>query len=142
MCSGWKICILGWYPQIPKEKLSYVYYVIKWSEAKLRTSKLTSVFHHLPSVGPKQLCVLAHLEYTREVGSSYLQLNISHYSNEIEITMVFGRFSFGYLSMTDWLRFQLQVKTKTHFAVHASVLGAILTHRIFQVLEISSFESK
>ena len=32
--------------------------------------KLTSVFHHLPSVGPKQLCALAHLGCTREAGTS------------------------------------------------------------------------
>ena len=29
-----------------------------------------SVFHHLPSVGPKQLCALAHLGCTRKVGTS------------------------------------------------------------------------
>ena len=32
--------------------------------------KLTSVFHHLPSVGPKQLCALAHLGCTCEAGTS------------------------------------------------------------------------
>ena len=32
--------------------------------------KLTLVFHHLPSVGPKQLCALAHLGCTREAGTS------------------------------------------------------------------------
>ena len=29
------------------------------------------MFHHFPSVGPKQLCVLAHLGCTREAGTSY-----------------------------------------------------------------------
>ena len=32
--------------------------------------KLTSVFHHFPSVGPKQLCALAHLGLTHEAGTS------------------------------------------------------------------------
>ena len=32
--------------------------------------KLTSVFHHLPSVGPKQLCGLAHLRCTNDAGTS------------------------------------------------------------------------
>ena len=32
--------------------------------------KLTSVFHHFPSVGPKQLCALAYLGYTHEAGTS------------------------------------------------------------------------
>ena len=29
------------------------------------------MFHHLPSVTPKQLCALAHLGYTLEGGISY-----------------------------------------------------------------------
>ena len=39
-------------------------------KAKLRILELTSVFHHLPSVSPKQLCALAHLGCTREAGTS------------------------------------------------------------------------
>ena len=39
-------------------------------EAKQRMLKLASVFHHLPSVGPKQLCALAYLGYTRELDAS------------------------------------------------------------------------
>ena len=35
-------------------------------KAELHILELTSVFHHLPSVGPKQLCALAHLGCTRE----------------------------------------------------------------------------
>ena len=39
-------------------------------KAKSRhVSKLTSVFHHLPSVGPKQLCALAYLGCTCEAGT-------------------------------------------------------------------------
>ena len=55
-----------------KEKLSYVYYVIRQGEAKLHISKLTSVFHHHPNVSSKQLCALAHLGYTREAGKYFL----------------------------------------------------------------------
>ena len=33
--------------------------------------KHISEFHHLPGVGPKQLCVLAHLGFTREGTSLY-----------------------------------------------------------------------
>ena len=47
-----------------KEKPIYTYYIIRQGKAKLQTSKLTSVFHHLPSVTPKQLCALAHLGCT------------------------------------------------------------------------------
>ena len=45
----------------------------KQGEAELRILdfKTTwSEFHHLPRVGPKQLCALAHLGCTREVGTS------------------------------------------------------------------------
>ena len=45
---------------------SYIHYDIKREEAKLHILKLASVFHHLPSVGSKQLCVLAHLGCTCE----------------------------------------------------------------------------
>ena len=41
----------------------------KHSEANIRMLKLTSVFHHLPRVGPKQLCALAHLKSTHEAGT-------------------------------------------------------------------------
>ena len=53
-----------------EEKLSYIHYDIRREEAKLCILKITSVFHHLPSVGPKQLCALAHLGCTREAGTS------------------------------------------------------------------------
>ena len=46
------------------------HYNIRREEAKIRILKLASVFHHLPSVGPKQLCALAHLGCTREAGTS------------------------------------------------------------------------
>ena len=52
-----------------KAKLSYVQYIIMQGEAELRILELTSVFHHLPNVGPKQLCALAHLECTRKEGT-------------------------------------------------------------------------
>ena len=41
-------------------------------KAKLRMLKLTAVFGHLPSVGPKQLSVLGNLECTCEAGNSYI----------------------------------------------------------------------
>ena len=53
-----------------KVKLSYVHYIIKQNEAKLYILELTSVFHHIPSVGPKQLCGVAHLGCTCEAGTS------------------------------------------------------------------------
>ena len=42
-----------------KQKLRSMHYDISWVEANLRLAKLTSVFHHLPNVGPKQFCALA-----------------------------------------------------------------------------------
>ena len=62
-------------PSDPKDpwsegKLSYINYNIRQDEIKLHKSKLHSVFHHLSSVGRKQLCVLAHLGCTREAGTS------------------------------------------------------------------------
>ena len=44
-------------------KLSYVNYNIRQGEAKLHLLKLTSVYHHLPRVSPKQLCASAHSGY-------------------------------------------------------------------------------
>ena len=46
--------------QCGKAKLSYAQFIIWPDEAELRILELTSVFHQLPSVGQKQLCVLAH----------------------------------------------------------------------------------
>ena len=51
-------------------KSSYVHYISRKDEAELRVLKLTSVFHHLPSVDPKQLYALAHQGYTRKAGTS------------------------------------------------------------------------
>ena len=59
-------------------------YNIEQGEAELRISKLTSVLHHLPSsVGPKQLCALAHLGCTLKANysdSTYLSAQISGHS--------------------------------------------------------------
>ena len=68
--------IHSWSPPDPlgpwdEEKASYIHYNIRREEAKLRILKLASVFHHLRSVSPKQLCALAHLECTREAGTFY-----------------------------------------------------------------------
>ena len=52
-----------------KAKPSNVQYIIGRGEAKLRVLELTSVVHHLPSVGSKQSCALAHLECTYEAGT-------------------------------------------------------------------------
>ena len=65
----------SWSPPDPlgprdKEKTSYIHFDIRREEANLRILKLASVFHHLPSFGPKQLCALAHLGCTREAGTS------------------------------------------------------------------------
>ena len=45
-----------------KAKPSHVQYIIKQGEAKLGILEITSVFHHFPSVGPKQLCALVILK--------------------------------------------------------------------------------
>ena len=50
--------------------MSYLHYIIRQGEAKVRVLELASVFHHLPSVGPKQLCDLSQLGCTQEVGTS------------------------------------------------------------------------
>ena len=70
-----KVGILD-HPQMPgihahgKAKPRYVKYIIRQGKAKLRLLELTSVFHHLPSVGYKQLWALAHLGCTREAYTS------------------------------------------------------------------------
>ena len=53
-----------------EEKPSYIHYDIRREGVKQSILKLASVFHHLPSVGPKQLCALAHLGCTRQAGTS------------------------------------------------------------------------
>ena len=53
-----------------EEKPSYIHYDIRREEVKQSILKLASVFHHLPSVGPKQLCALAHLGCTHEADNS------------------------------------------------------------------------
>ena len=62
--QGMYITLLG------EAKPSYIQYIIRQGQAELQILELTSVFHHLPSVGPKQLCALAHLGCTREAGTS------------------------------------------------------------------------
>ena len=74
MCWEWNVRILG-HPQTPgihaaRERPSYLLYIIRQSQAELRILELTSVFHHLTSVGPKQLCALAYLGCTREAVTS------------------------------------------------------------------------
>ena len=54
-----------------KAKLRSMHYNIGRGEAELRILKLTSVLHHLPSVGPKQLCALSHLGCTSQANASY-----------------------------------------------------------------------
>ena len=58
------------YDLLGKAKLSYLHDTIRQGKAKAQLSKLTSVFHYLPSVGPSS-CVLAHLGCTSEAGTSY-----------------------------------------------------------------------
>ena len=53
-----------------KEKTSCLHYDSMQGEAKLQILKLTLEFHQLCSVGPKQLCMFAHLECTCEAGIS------------------------------------------------------------------------
>ena len=53
-----------WGP-LRESKLIYEYYNIDGQgKDKLHISKLNVVFHHLPSVGSKQLGALAHLGFT------------------------------------------------------------------------------
>ena len=51
-------------------KPSYVLYIIMQGKAELRILELFSVFYHLSSVGPKQLCAFAHLGRTRNASTS------------------------------------------------------------------------
>ena len=64
----------SWSPSHPwgpldEMKLSYIHYNIRGVVIKLHTLKIASVIHHLPSVGPKQLCPSAHVGCTREGGT-------------------------------------------------------------------------
>ena len=47
-------------------RASYIHHIIRQGKAELRISDPISVFHHLPSVGPKQLCALAQLGCTHK----------------------------------------------------------------------------
>ena len=53
-----------------KEKPSYIRCIVRQGKAKQRSSKLTSLFHHLTSVSPKQLCALAHIGCPSKAGTS------------------------------------------------------------------------
>ena len=57
-------------PLLQHPSVSCVHNVIVRDKDKLHISKLTLVFHYLPSVSPKQLCASAHLGCTHEVGTS------------------------------------------------------------------------
>ena len=61
-------------------------------KAELRILKLASVFHHLPSVGPKQLCALAHLGCPREAITYFLEFNITQ--------IIFGIIAFRILQVS------------------------------------------
>ena len=65
--------------QCGKAKLSYAQYIIRQGKAELHILELTLVFHHLPSVSPKQLCALAHLGFTREAGTSWFNTKPKQY---------------------------------------------------------------
>ena len=54
-------------------------YITLSGEAELCISKLASLFHYLPCVGPKQLCALAHIGCTHEAGT-FQDMNIVVYS--------------------------------------------------------------
>ena len=68
--------------QTPTERgeaeLRILYFKTTWSEFQKASQgfylaenlRFTPVFYHLPSVGPKQLCALAHLGCTCEAGTS------------------------------------------------------------------------
>ena len=67
--------IHSWAPPDPwgpwdEEELSYIHYDIRREEAKQGILKLASMFHHLSSIGPKQLCASAQLECTRKADTS------------------------------------------------------------------------
>ena len=64
--TSFKVCNLG--SKYPCFIRAYVVRVLLFSF--LAVSKFNSVFHHLPSVGLKQLCAFAHLGCTWEAGTS------------------------------------------------------------------------
>ena len=55
--DSWNRCV--------EAKSSYVQYINRLGEAKLRILELTLMFHHLPSAGPMQLCVSTQRMYPR-----------------------------------------------------------------------------
>ena len=58
-------------------------------------TELTSVFHHIPSVGPMQLQALAHLDCTRKVGISfYLQTN-----KDVKRFQIFLKTFYGFINL-------------------------------------------
>ena len=61
-----KMLILG----TPFQPLCHAQYIIRQGKAELLILELTSMFHHLLSVGPKQLCALAPKGCTQAVGIS------------------------------------------------------------------------
>ena len=53
-----------------QDTLEYLLFNIRQGEAEFHILKLNSIFHLLPSVSAKQPCVLAHLGWTRQAGTS------------------------------------------------------------------------
>ena len=55
---------------IDSEKYAFLVTLRPWGKAKLRIIKITSVFLHLNSISPQQLCAIAHLQYNCKAGTS------------------------------------------------------------------------
>ena len=72
--------------------------------------KLASVFHHLPSVGPKQLCALAHLGRNREaaqcVTKFYGQFSEIIWQSKMKVPLYLQTFFFLH---DVWLKLMQQI---------------------------------
>ena len=85
----WKICILD-HPQThgPREvRRSRAIYITLLNDAKLNHLCKNAIFHHIPNVGPKQLCALMYLRNTNKAGNSLYLLNQvyhNHFSEDSE----------------------------------------------------------
>ena len=120
----------SWAPPDPwgpwnEEKLSYIHYGIKREEAKQCILKLASVFHHLPSVGPKQLCALAHLGCTRRVLPSYNNNSIQFSRNSQQ------RGNYNWTKLVNWFCNFLSICWLLLFLSLLSHVGNTKASRVF-----------
>ena len=104
-------------------------------EPHICTSKLASVFHHLPSVGPKQFCELVHLGYTcKAICPSVIHKDIlEHFFWHLNFPIFSVQFSKPTLSAN-------QMKFQPTFKVWIKLLRLVLSEIwCFQKIILESF---